>query len=375
MMTDQQLFDYLSGDLTADEISEVEKWIAADEKNKQYFGQFRNDYLKWGWGMRAGLVQGKWEVVRSRLRFRKRMRLSRWAAVIALILGSGILLYTRSDRFGKETESLVQEVVPGKSQAVLILSTGEKVALTTASHELCEEDGTAIQIDSGGRVRYKVGNNRPEQPALFNRIVIPRGGEYAMQLEDGTQVWLNAATELRYPVAFAKDRRVVYLKGEAYFKVKADSARPFLVMADEVGVKVYGTEFNVNNYHASQVEAVLVKGKIGMNHGTQEIRLKPGEKGTYLAAGQAMPIEEVDVASYIAWKEGNFVFDNERLEEIMEKLARWYDIEVFYARPEVKGIRLSGDMRRYKDIQALLYYFEQISGVRFALNGKTITIK
>jgi len=101
MMTDQQLFDYLSGDLTADEISEVEKWIAADEKNKQYFGQFRNDYLKWGWGMRAGLVQGKWEVVRSRLRFRKRMRLSRWAAVIALILGSGILLYTRSDRFGK----------------------------------------------------------------------------------------------------------------------------------------------------------------------------------------------------------------------------------------------------------------------------------
>ena len=323
MMTDQQLFDYLSGDLTADEISEVEKWIAADEKNKQYFGQFRNDYLKWGWGMRAGLVQGKWEVVRSRLRFRKRMRLSRWAAVIALILGSGILLYTRSDRFGKETESLVQEVVPGKSQAVLILSTGEKVALTTASHELCEEDGTAIQIDSGGRVRYKVGNNRPEQPALFNRIVIPRGGEYAMQLEDGTQVWLNAATELRYPVAFAKDRRVVYLKGEAYFKVKADSARPFLVMADEVGVKVYGTEFNVNNYHASQVEAVLVKGKIGMNHGTQEIRLKPGEKGTYLAAGQAMHIEEVDVASYIAWKEGNFVFDNERLEEIMEKLARW----------------------------------------------------
>lgn len=165
----------------------------------------------------------------------------------------------------------------------------------------------------------------------------------------------------------------MFLKGEAYFEVAQDSLRPFIVMADDVEVKVYGTKFDVENYASNRIRTVLVEGAVGMAKSGEEVRLLPGQKGE--TVGEEIRVESVDVAACIAWKNGDFVFENERLEDIMEQISRWYDVNIFYRRESSKDIRLSGDMKRYKEIQALLYYFEQISEVRFEIKEKTIVIK
>lgn len=370
---DRWLWDYLSGELSEQERREVEEWIREEDRHREYFRQFRNNFLKMQWGMHAGLVQGQWKEIKARLHRRQWLFGARCAAAVILIFGGGLLFYLHSSSEPPTSRWADNQVAPGKSQARLVLSTGKAIMLDTACCQLKEADGTAIRVASAGLVSYKTAEAEQNGQTLYNTIQIPRGGEYCMQLEDGTKVWLNAATELRYPVAFEKDRRMVYLKGEAYFEVEKETHRPFIVCAGPVEVKVYGTCFNVNNYAADCIEAVLVSGSIGMNEGAEEIRLQPGQKASWAAKG--IQVEQVDVAACIAWKDGNFVFENEPLEKIMEKLARWYDIEVFYSRQEVKKVCLSGDMKRYQDIRSLLYYFEQISDIRFALNGKTIVVK
>ena len=208
----------------------------------------------------------------------------------------------------------------------------------------------------------------------MNRVEVPRGGEFSLVLEDGTQVWLNAESELRYPIHFMGKERVVYLKGEAYFNVVKNSDAAFLVQVDEFTVKVYGTEFNVNAYEADRVETVLTQGSVSMRCGDEEVMLKPNQKGAYFKSDGAMRVEDVNVLSYVAWKNGDFIFKDESLESIMNKLARWYDLDVFYQNKELKEIRLSGNLKRYKDVQDLFNAFEKISEARIKVDGRTVVV-
>lgn len=367
----QVLFDYLSGSLSLDEMVRVESWMEESEENRMYFVAFRRDFLRMHCGMRMGMVKGTWEGFERRRRLRVVRRISAWAALVACVIGVGLAWFVRTtedDLFDAE----VARIVPGKMQAQLTLSSGVRVVLDGSSRQLKEVNEMSIYVEEDGVMNY-TGQRDEGGEVLYNTVKTPRGGEYAIVLADSTKVWLNAGTEFRFPVYFSGNRREVYLNGEAYFDVSKDERKPFVVHAGEVKVQVYGTEFNVNNYKAGQVETVLVEGQVGMSEKGKEVRLAPGEKGTFVEGG--VKIERVDVYAYIAWKEGSFVFEDERLEEIMEKLARWYDVEVFYAREEAREECLSGDMMRYKDIRSLLYYFERISDVRFEIKGKSIVVK
>ena len=203
---------------------------------------------------------------------------------------------------------------------------------------------------------------------------IPRGGEYTLVLADGTVVFLNAETELRYPARFSGESRTVYLHGEAYFSVTKDSARAFIVQVGGVDVKVYGTEFCVNTHGEGQVETVLVNGSVGMKTAGEEIVLRPGEKGTFLGEGKRIQVEAVDVLPYVSWRTGDFIFRDESLETIMDKLARWYNLEVFFRNDAAREVRLSGNLKRDKDVRELFHSFERISDVRFSVNGNTVVV-
>lgn len=374
--TERLIYDFLSGNLDRSEAEELKQWLEADEKNQKYFRELKKDFLKMRWGIRSRLLTGDLgqlqQTIRQRGRFR-RIRNVAAAVVLLLGIGGGWLLFRQPFTDKSVVAVNHKPILPGKAQAVLVLSTGERILLDSSNREVKERDGVSIQVTAEGSMTYQSDNPENQTEDLFNQVIIPRGGEYMMQLADGTRVWLNAATEFRYPLAFRGEQRKVYLKGEAYFEVSKDSLHPFIVMADDIQVKVYGTCFNVNNYDEGKVQTVLVEGAVGMRKQDREVRLKPGQKGE--SGGEGIKISEVDPYAYVAWKEGNFVFENERLEEVMDKLARWYDIEVFYTHESSRNIRLSGDMKRYKDIQSLLYYFEQISEVKFEIKGRGVIVK
>ena len=286
----------------------------------------------------------------------------------------GVFLWNRVD----QPEQLAQEVSiqPGKTQAVLVLSSGEKVNMGAEACELEERDGTALQVSENGQIAYhsgkddKVAEEKGED--VMNRLLVPRGGEFSLTLADGTCVWLNAETELLYPVRFNGKQRVVQLKGEAYFKVAKNQDMPFLVQVGDVAVKVYGTEFNMNTYDG--VETVLVTGAVSMNQGNREVMLKPNQKGVFDPSKGEILVENVNVLPYVAWKNGDFIFQNESLGSIMDKLSRWYGLEVFYQNGELRDVRLSGNLKRYKDVKELFHSFEKISDTHFKVQGNTVFI-
>lgn len=371
---DLQLLAYLTGELTSEEMKEVDLWVAADSRNRLYFQNFKKDFFRLRCGSRMELIaRNDYISFQKRLLRRRRIRiLNRWAAFLVLLLG--LACYFLFPRLaGPPLDLVPNDIRPGKQEAVLVLSTGEKVALASTHKELKEQDGTAIRIDTSGKISY-ASTAPKEEKAVYNALSIPRGGEYSMVLADGTKVWLNSATELKYPVNFVGKERVVYLKGEAYFDVHKNPACPFIVVAGELKVEVLGTEFNVNTRREDEVETVLVRGEVQIVTPESQIRLLPEHKAVYSRKAGKVSVEKVDLSPYIGWKEGYFIFYREPLENIMEQLSLWYDVDVFYQNPEVKTILLSGEMERSEDIRNLLYFFEKTSNVKFSVKGKTITI-
>lgn len=369
---DLLLYDYLSGSLSWEEMQQVESWLEESEANKVYFKGFRKDFLELRWGLRAELIKGSAAQIWRRRHKRIIRRATAWTAAAMCILSIGWLCVGRLQK--EEVPVEVAEIVQGRKQAQLILSSGRSITLDSHDCHLTEVNGTSIVVDTNGAVSYATQQHAGGE-VLYNTMITPQGGEYTIVLGDGTQVWLNAKSELRYPVVFADNQREVYLKGEAYFEVERDDSKPFVVHAGDVCVEVLGTAFNVNNYHAGKIETVLVEGCVGMSNATSNVTLKPGQRGCAVADRREIQVEEVDVSIYTAWKDGYFVFEKQALEDVMEQLARWYNVEIFYMREAARHECLSGEMTRYKEICPLLYYFEKISDARFEIKGRTIVVK
>jgi ferric-dicitrate binding protein FerR (iron transport regulator) len=230
-----------------------------------------------------------------------------------------------------------------------------------------------MNVKEGGELTYAAYEETTRAMGATHRVSIPRGGEVSAVLGDGTKVWLNSRTELSYPVHFSADLREVYLEGEAYFEVAKDG-RPFVVHAGGLDVRVLGTEFNVNTQTAGTVKTVLVTGSVEIVSGGEIVRLSPNQLATYRDG--KFSVRRVDVTPHVAWKDNNFVFDKERLENIMETLSLWYDMEVIYENELVKETRLTGDLERYEDVWKLLYFFERTSeGLHFEIVGKTVIVR
>ena len=237
------------------------------------------------------------------------------------------------------------------------------------------ERHTFIDVDGEGAVAYRKGGESSPEAGVYNRLVVERGGEYKLILSDGSEVWVNSATVLEYPVVFSGNRRIVKLNGEAYFKVQADSLRPFIVVvAGGMEVCALGTVFNVNAYAERFVESVLVKGKISVGKEDRRVTLRPAQLAVYDRETGQTDVKDVDIRKYVDWKSGEFIFSDDCLEEIMKKITLWYDCEVVFTDQSLKDMRLSGNMRRYDSVEKILHYLEITTGAKFAVKGRTIFV-
>ena len=377
--TEDWLIAFLSGELDEREEENVRVWLEASQENQNAYESLMKDYLRIRWVQEDVHIreeQAK-KIIFSSLK--KKRNLTPYygvAASIAVLLIVTLFFFIREDKQVVSEKLVVSEIKPIQSKAMLVLSTGEQIQLTKSTQKIQEQDGSVLKIDSVMGVQYDALSTQRVEKPIYNKIVVPRGGEYFVTLSEGTKVWLDADSELEYPVFFSGDFREVKLKGNAYFCVTKKNDKPFVVRAGEFSLKVYGTEFNVNAYDLQNIETVLVNGSIGFkaNVSTPERMMEPNELAVSDSRTGLSEIHQVDIYPYIAWKNQNIVFVNERLESIMEKMARWYDVTVFFQDESLKDLRFDCNMRRYTDIRDLFFFLEKTSNARFALNGRTVVI-
>ena len=309
----------------------------------------------------------------------RRMTL-RWSVAASVILFIGLFVGRMVNEWRNLDEMRMlaetERIVPGV-KAELILSTGERVVLNQQCVSIEGVNETGIQNDSVTGLNYTTAKVQGEG-MIYNTMRIPVGGFYQLALSDGSKVWLNSMTEFRFPVAFTGEERKVYLTGEAYFEVAPNSKHPFIVVTEEgMEVKVYGTEFNMNTYQHGVVQTVLVSGKVGIrvNATGKEVMLAPRQMAEYSEKTGMVRVEDTDPYRYIAWKDGEFVFERETIEEIMERLGRWYDVKVFYENESLKQKRFTGVISRYEDIEQVLRLIEGPATLRFEVKGNVVMVK
>lgn len=292
-----------------------------------------------------------------------RLKIVKWAVSVAAIFILGIAvfsLYKTNNSFDNYQTVEASTIVPGSSNAELILSNGSVVNLEEATQSSINE-GKVVAENNKGILQY--GNSAEEQAveSKINTLKVPRGGEYQLVLSDGTKVWLNSETELSYSVPFVGEKRHVNLKGEAYFDVAPNKDMPFVVSSGNQEIQVLGTEFNVSAYpNENQTVTTLVEGKVQVANGQSEQKkyLLPNEQSILNKTTQNIEKHTVDVYPYIAWKDGRFVFNNVTLEEFLSKMSRWYNVEVVFNDESLKTIRFTGDLPRYNDMTSILKIIE-----------------
>ena len=371
---------YFSGTIMPDEQRLLDSWMKEKEEHKQLFDRLRKDTRfaeEYGIFREVDTTRA-WETFRVKNGLRRQRRMTTWikyAAVIALpLLIAGVwLLFPRG---GERSIPVAQntKIVKREESPVLEVVGGGKVILEKEKDKMIEAGrGVDVQQSSGMLV---YSDSVVSEYVDTNVLRIPKGGEFKLQLADGTRVYLNSATDLRYPVAFTGLERRVYLKGEAYFEVAKDVEHPFIVVTDDVQVRVYGTSFNVNTLGADGVRTVLVEGKVGIRGQdlAREYVLKPNELAFYDRNSRDMKIETVDPDLYTLWRKGIFVFERETLENIMNTLSLWYDMEVFFQSESAKQLHFSGHMKRYEQIEDILHAITDATGVVFTINDRTVCV-
>ena len=252
----------------------------------------------------------------------------------------------------------------------LVLGSGERVDLGSREGVIAGGEGGARISNEGKRLTYEAGGEA-DTAARWNRLIVPRGGEYRLELADGTRIWLNAESELEYPEVFGGERGV-RLKGEAYFEVAKDSARRFVVETEGCVVEVLGTRFNVSAYPDEPARATLAEGSVRVGMGDDVRLLRPNEQAVAVEGG--IEVREVDASQYISWVKGEYVFRNTPLREVAAQLGRWYDVEFRFVSDSLREKRMAGMIPRSESLEFSLDVIGRVAGARFEREGDTIFI-
>lgn len=354
----------------------VEEWLADSRRMEllENCALLREHYSSADF---SSLKQGEKIRLMRKIRASRRRKLY-WlsaAASIMVVFSLSLFLWINGEDSGQKNTGV--SAPQRKGQVELILSSGERMVLGTDSLRLGDRVEAGMLRDSLRKLSYlQAPAGQDGQEEIFNTLVIPVGGLYELELSDGTRVWLNSVSQLRYPVQFTGKERKVYLSGEAYFDVKTDSLRPFIVESGGMNVRVYGTEFNVTAYRDEKLRTTLVQGKVGIKvDGEKELLLRPGQMAEYDAQTKHLEVQEVNAYLYTAWKEGTFAFKDETIEEIMGRLSRWYDLNVFYANEEVKKQLYDGIIPQVKDFEDVLRMIEGTATIHFEIKGNTVIVR
>lgn len=372
---------YIQGTCTEEERAIVESWHLKELEGKAFrpkMAQVETAY------------ENIWQGIKSKASGRERLVLKNRqyryfaiAATILIIFSAGLFFIKERLSPPSITDLLAKtgkDFIPGGHKATLILADGSQISLTDALNgKLAQQAGITITKTGDGQLVYQVeqqpGIQTTDTQPLMNTISTPRGGQYQIALPDGSQVWLNAESSLKYPVNFNSKERKVELNGEAYFEVSKKQL-PFIVVTDKQEVRVLGTHFNISNYHDEPVtKTTLLEGSVNVvqrSTGASRI-LKPGEQSSVTATPSLPSVVTADVETEMAWKNGLFIFKDEPIERILKDLARWYDVEISF---EGKPTNLSyvGVVSRSKKISSVLKILEGAGNLQFRLEGKKIIV-
>lgn len=387
--------------LTVPEKKELEQWINRSTPNKQLFEELESEaYRKIALDQIDGYNEdralqrvkeriGMYATIASKRSNNKRWRRLGVAATIAVFLGSMLFvsLFPLKKADVKDKTAIVQlkdDVSPGGNKAVLTLANGKSIVLNNAQvGQLAHQGNSKVMKINSGLLSYSSQETRAggsqQKEVVYNTLTTPRGGQYQLVLPDGTKVWLNAASSIRFPTAFVGKARVVEITGEAYFEVEpltpltdGEQMKPFIVQVSSssgnMDVKVLGTHFNVNAYKGEPaVEVTLLEGSVRVSqltaHHSQVI--KPGEQVQVNKTGNIKLIKNADVNQAVAWKEGRFEF-NGNIQGIMREIARWYDVEVVYE-GNVTDKAFGGTISRYKKVSKVLNILELTGSIHFKI--------
>ena len=378
------IYRKIEGKLSTVEEERFEAWLKEGWEHREYYERMWRMYQQENvQEVETGEIQEAWVVFEKRVQGQRRIeRRQRWVWVMSAVASVAIVICCWFVYYRANTEQklnvAVQKIVPGQYNAVLEMADGTTYHLGEQQYFLQEETGNQIKVDST-ILSYLPVNNKSglSQDIVYNKLSVPKGGEYRIELEDGTKVWINSASRLRYPVVFSGDTREVYLDGEAYFEVRRDVDRPFIVHSGEQKVTVLGTSFGISCYASEANDyTTLVSGKVkvDLERGKQSFVLEPGMQVAYNKESGVAMERKVDVAEFVAWKDGKYIFKQKRLEDILSTLSRWYDFEVFYRNEDVKDVLFSGELRRFDDFSYLLRLIERTSDVKFVIDKKVVQV-
>ncbi|MFD2886252.1 FecR family protein [Chitinophaga cymbidii] len=358
----------LSGAISPEEAGELAEWLARDDGHPlEVPPEVAEDFARHEKKIRAGIekrIGRKSPVVRA-------LRLTAAAAAVLLIITSGYWYF----QSGKPVHPPAITVksndrLPGGNKAVLTLGNGRQIVLDSAAVGTLYNQGgiQAVKLDSGC---LAFNQDVSASPLQFHTLSTPVGGQYRIVLEDGTGVWLNAASSLRFPSSFMGNERVVEITGEAYFEVAKDVSRPFRVNFNGNTVEVLGTHFNIMAYPDEEKSKVtLLEGKVAVSNPAGRRLLQPGMQALI---GSTISTRRANVEDAVAWKNGYFIFDNEDIHSIVRKLARWYDVKPAY-QGDLTGLTFSGTISRYENVSGVLSMLELTESVRFELTNDALRV-
>lgn len=291
------------------------------------------------------------------------------AAAILLVMGSGFYFYKVQNMGIKDKISLAQDIPPGRNTAILTLADGKTINLSDAKHGVVIADDKLVYNDGTG---IAVAKGVQSKTSLEMTANTPRGGIYNVTLPDGTTVMLNAESSLKFPSVFKGKNRKVELRGEAYFEVAKNKSHPFIVESEGQTVEVLGTHFNINSYVSNRyIKTTLLEGSVKVTGKHNELVLQPGEQSK-LTAGR-LNVQIADIEEAVSWKNGYFRFNDENIVDVMQKIARWYNIEVIYKdKPTLE--RFTGTISRKSNISDVLDMLERTKTVHFEIEGRRVMV-
>lgn len=304
----------------------------------------------------------------------------RYAAAVILIAG-GAAIWWEISRSARNDEAVVttvpknQDIQPGSNKAVLTLADGSQIVLDHAANgNLAQQGNTRVIKLDNGQLAYNAGKDLNKE-VFYNTISTPRGGQYQIVLPDGSKVWMNAASSIKFPAAFSGTERNVIISGEVYMEIAQRSKQPFIVKANGTEIRVLGTSFNVNAYTDEEaIKTTLVEGSVKVTKGSSAALLHPGQEAITEDNSNSVKVNDnADVANALAWKNGLFSFNNADIKTIMRQLSRWYNVDVVYE-GAVTDRRFLGELRRNMTLAAVLRVLER-SGVHFTIEGKKLIVK
>ncbi len=360
----------------------------SDEEKEKLDDVLRDDYLKKAYDQLLDetfvldkfreFEEYKYKPAFNKLKvYRHRIQIRRWTIWGSSIAAVLILVFVLArpweyngnmSEFVKETQHIIP---PGSSMAILKLADGRMIEIGKQPLRLEDTQGSVVKYENG-RLSYSSGKETTITEA-YNELVVPVGGECHVLLDDGTDVWLNADSKLKYPIVFNGESREVVLSGEAYFEVKKDN-RPFIVNLESGDITVLGTSFGVSAYPGYPNYTTLVQGSVRFTSLRREqIVLTPGEQAVVDISG-SLKKRSVDVEEFVGWKDGVFIFKDKPLAEIMKILERWYGVHVIFQDESLKELEYTGSLERYNSINTFLQLLEKLEEIRYEIKENTIAL-